>query len=268
MTKQRASARPAVREPTGLWHQPTLLNLIADVLFAFASVVLAWGLLATFQRLPLFPLREVVLSAAPQHVSAGLIAHAVRTSAHGNFFTVDLVKVREGLEALPWVRHATVRRQWPDGLVVTLEEHQAVAQWRHLNGESALVNRQGELFDAELPEDVPALPLLSGPAEMSGELLSRLAAFDSRLASVGRHVSALTLSPRRAWRLRLDDGVTLELGRDEERHPLDERLTRFVAHYASVKTRFGNIRGFDMRYPNGFALIPGGQPALQAGKQS
>ncbi len=268
MTKRRGNPRPEAGEANGLWHQPALLDLIADLLFVLGGLALAWALLLAWQRLPLFPLREVVLTAAPRHVSAAQIAHATRTAVHGNFFTVDLASVRDSIEALPWVRHAAVRRLWPDGLAVTLEEHQAVAQWRHLSGESALLNRQGEVFDAELPEDAPPLPLLSGPAEMAGEILARLAAFESRLAPLGRHVRALTLSPRRAWRVQLDDGATLELGRDEERHPLDERLARFVAHYPGVKAHFGDIRGFDMRYPNGFALIPGAPPGLQAGKQS
>jgi cell division protein FtsQ len=75
----------------------------------------------------------------PQHVSAAQIAHAVRTSARGNFFTIDLAAVRTGIEALPWVRRAAVRRAWPAGLAVTLEEHEAAAQWRHLGTELEFV---------------------------------------------------------------------------------------------------------------------------------
>ena len=262
MAKKRSPLPFPAKETAGLWHQPALLDLISDVLFAFGSVGLAWALLIILQRAPFFPLREVVLVSAPRHVSAAQIAHAVRTSAQGNFFTVDLVAVRQSLEALPWVRRASVRRQWPESLALSLEEHEAVAQWRHLDGESGLVNRHGEVFDAELPENAPALPVLSGPPETAGEILTRLAVFEAQLAPLGRHIAALTLSPRRAWRLQLDDGVTIELGRDEERHPLAERLARFVAHYPEVRARFGSLRGFDMRYPNGFAL-QGATPAAQ-----
>ncbi|NWG30549.1 MAG: cell division protein FtsQ/DivIB [Rhodocyclaceae bacterium] len=256
-----------------LWHQPALLDLLADVLFAFGIVGLAWAALIALQRLPLFPLREVVLTTVPQHVSAAQLAHAARTAVSGNFFTVDLDTVRSSIEALPWVRRAFVRRQWPDGLAVTLEEHEAVAQWRHLNGEAALVDRHGEVFDAELPEEAPALPVLSGPPEAAGELLARLASFDEQLAPLGRHVAALSLSPRRAWRLKLDDGVAIELGRDEERLALAERLARFVAYYPGIKARFGAFRSADMRYPNGFALTGveravRAQQAATAGRKS
>ncbi|WP_284155339.1 cell division protein FtsQ/DivIB [Sulfuricystis multivorans] len=273
MASKRGKPRIANAEPAGLWHQPALMHLIADVLFALGIVGLGWAALVSLQRLPLFPLREVVLTAAPQHVGVAQLAHAARTSASGNFFTVDLAAVQAGIEALPWVRRAAVRRHWPDGLMVTLEEHEAVAQWRHLNGEKGLINTFGEVFDAEPPEDAPFLPLLSGPPKTAAEILRRLAIFDGQLAPLGRHVTALTLSPRRAWHLELDDGVTIELGRDEERQPLNARLTRFVAHYPDIKAHFGSIRGADMRYPNGFALIGAGRPVeplppVKAGKQS
>ena len=250
----RARANTHSTEPGGLWHQPTLLNLLADVLIVLGIAGLAWAALTVMQRLPLFPLREVVLAEKPQRVSTEQIAHVARTTVAGNFFTVDLETARTAIEKLPWVRSAAVRRLWPDGLSLTVEEHEAVAQWRHLNGDHALVNKQGEVFVADLPEDAPALPRLSGPEGTAAEILARHAEFNRALASIGRSATTVGLSPRRAWRLRLDDGIAIELGRDEERHPLTERLARFVAHYDSVKLRLGTVRIVDMRYPNGFAL--------------
>jgi cell division protein FtsQ len=47
---------------------------------------------------------------------------------------------------------------------------------------------------------------------------------------------AVHLSAREAWQMKLDDGVVLELGRDQPRHPLAERLARFTSHYAAVST--------------------------------
>lgn len=252
MAKARTNSRNA--EPSGLWHQPTLLNLLADVLIVLGVAGIAWAALTALQRLPLFPLREMVLAAKPQRVSAEQIAHVARTAVVGNFFTVDLEAARTAIEKLPWVRNAAVRRLWPDGLALSIEEHEAVAQWRHLNNEPGLVNKQGEIFVADLPEDSPVLPRFSGPDGTAAEILGRHGEFNRTVAGIGRGVTAVALSPRRAWRLRLDDGVAIELGRDEERHPLAERLARFVMHYDSVKARLGAARVADMRYPNGFAL--------------
>ena len=55
--------------------------------------------------------------------------------------------------------------------------------------------------------------------------------------------------------LRLDDGMVVELGRQQPKVPVRLRLQRFVEHYPAVlsvaKQRPSVV---DMRYPNGFAL--------------
>lgn len=267
MASRKKSARTAPAEPGGLWHQPALMNLLADVLIVLAVAGLAWGALTALQRLPVFPLREIVLETTPRRVGADQIEHVARSSVVGNFFTVDLEAARQSFEKLPWVRKASLRRHWPDSIGLALEEHEAVARWRPIDGGQSgdgLVNRQGEVFRAEAPEDAGRLPLLSGPEGSAPELLRRHAEFSAGLATIQRRLDVLALSPRRAWRLRLDDGLTIELGRDQERHPLDERLARFIAHYDGAKGRLGTARTADMRYPNGFALSVaerGGAPA-------
>jgi cell division protein FtsQ len=254
VAKPRTGANSRNAEPAGLWHQPTLLNLLADVLIVLGIAGIAWAALTALQRLPLFPLREVVLAKTPQRVSVEQIAHVARTTVVGNFFTVDLDATQAAIEKLPWVRSAAVRRLWPDGLSLTLQEHEVVAQWRQLNGEPGLVNKQGEVFVADLPENVPALPRFSGPEGSSAEILARHDEFNDALAVIGRNASSVSLSQRRAWRLKLDDGAVIDLGREQEEQMIKERLSRFIAHYDAIKARFGSVRGIDMRYPNGFTL--------------
>lgn len=257
MAKAKGNQRLQDAEPSGLWHQPALMNLVADLLMVLAVAALAWAGLTALQRLSIFPLRELVLTQQPVRLSADQLEHAARTTIVGNFFTVDLDAARGAFEKLPWVRKATVKRQWPDNLTVTLEEHQVAARWRHPDGENALVNTQGEIFVAELSapgDNKVALPVLSGPTGSSAEILQRYGDFSTRLQEIGRQLQVVSLSPRHAWRLKLDDGVTIDLGREQERQPLDARLARFVAHYDNIKSRVGALRVADMRYPNGFAL--------------
>jgi cell division protein FtsQ len=255
VAKPKANTRnQKATEPGGLWHQPALMNLLADVLTVLAVAGLAWAGLTALQRLPLFPLRELVLTSAPVRVSTDQLEHATRKAVAGNFFTVDLDTTRDAIEKLPWVRKAAVRRQWPDGLSLVLEEHEAVARWRRLNGELALVNRQGEVFQADFPTGASALPQLTGPEGSAPELLQRYAEFSGTLATIGRRVDRVVLTPRLAWQIKLDDGVAIDLGRDQLRHPLGERLERFVSHYSALRQRVGTMRVADMRYPNGFVL--------------
>ena len=59
------------------------------------------------------------------------------------------------------------------------------------------------------------------------------------------------MSPRGAWHVRLDNGMTLEVGRDQ----VPERVARFLAAYPRTIAPLGrNAEYVDLRYPNGFAV--------------
>lgn len=249
----RPRPRNAAPQVPGFWDQPALMNLTADVLFVAGAAVLAWAAVTALQRLPIFPLREVVVTRPLAQVSRSQIEHAARTALSGNFFTVNLDGARGAFEKLPWVRKAEVRRRWPDVLELVVEEHVAVARWHQADGEPHLVNSFGEVFPAVSNQP---LPVFVGPEGAASEILARYREFERALAVLGRSPVTVALSAREAWQLRLDNGTVLDLGRDEAKHPLTERVARFVAHWpaAQERTRIAAGVAADMRYPNGFAL--------------
>lgn len=238
----------------GLWSQPALLNLLADLLFFLAVIMLVWEGAQILQRLPVVPLKQLIVAASVDKVSPAQIEQTARTAITGNFFTVNLEQAQVAFERLPWVRRASLRRVWPDGLELALEEHHAVARWTPQDGEARLVNDRGEIFGAVSAESLPAF---SGPEESAPRVLDRYREFSGMLATIERVPVAVRLSPREAWQVKLDDGVVLELGRDQPKAPLAERLVRFTTHYGAVKNRLHAIGVVDMRYPNGFALGTG-----------
>lgn len=256
MAKARKPRRAAsdVAED-GFWDRPVLMNLAADVLIVFAIAALTWSATIAVQRLPFFPLREVVVAGPIAQVTPAQIEHATRAALVGNFFTIELDEVRMTFEKLPWVRRADVRRRWPEGLELSIEEHVAVARWKLADGESRLVNDHGEVFAAA---SQATLPSFTGPEGSAPQVLERYRQFEQTLASVGRRPDAIVLSSREAWQVKLDDGVIIELGRDEAKHTIAERLARFVGHYrpALDRLRLAGAAVVDLRYPNGFALKP------------
>ena len=243
-------------EPEGFWDKPVMMNLVSDLLLVFGAATLVWAGTLALQRLPLQPLRHVVVSTPVDQVSRSQIEHAARNALTGNFFTVNLEQARAAFEKLPWVRRAELRRRWPDGLELALEEHVAVARWQKAEGEQQFVNSYGELF-AATPAVELALPSFAGPEGSAATVLARYGEFAETLRSLGRHPVRVVLTAREAWELKLDDGVVVELGRDQAKHPLAERLARFAAHYPAARQKFGAAGVADMRYPNGFALRPG-----------
>lgn len=234
-----------------MWDNAPLLKNIANALLVFSVLAALYGMAYYAVHLPgLFPLQSVQLSAAPQRVAVAEVLQTVRNETQGNFFTVDIDRVRASLEKLPWVRSVSIRREFPHRLVAQLEEHQALARWNN----AALVNQYGEVFAAHTEQ---TLPNFIGPDGTSAEVASQYADFNRQLTPVGLQALQLALSPRRAWQLRLNSGVVLELGRED----MQQRLARFVA-VQSTEDRVQRAEGeiyVDLRYRNGFAVRQGGR---------
>lgn len=228
-----------------MWDNDALLRNIANTLLAFSAIAMLYGAASYALHLPgAFPLRSVRLSVAPQRVDAEQVLQLLRTEAQGNLVTVDIERLRRSLEKLPWVRSVNIRREFPDRLVVLLEEHQALARWNN----AALVNQQGEVFIAGSEQ---VLPGFIGPEGTSAEVANQYAQFSQQLAVLDLHAAQLVLSPRHAWEMRLSNGMVLKLGRED----MQQRLARFVAVYPySLAAIHSQVKFVDLRYRNGFAV--------------
>ncbi len=196
------------------------LGQLARVLTWGALAMLAYGVTSWVAAQPWFALRAIEVKTPAAHVTEAQIRLVAERRVHGTFFTVDLESVRGSLEKLPWVREARVERRWPDTLVVSLIEHVPLARWN----DNALLSDTGEVFVAALSQ---ALPRLSGPEDASAEVMDAYRRHQAALAPLGMTISELRLSPRRAWRIRLDNGMQLALGREQPH----ARMARFVALY-------------------------------------
>lgn len=227
-----------------MWDRPEVLNALANALYGAAAALALYAGGLAFVRLPVFPLREVRLMEPAAHVTPAQVESTVKRELRGNFFTLDLAVARAAFEKLPWVRRVAVRRHWPDRLDVTLEEHVPLARW----GDSALVSTHGELFAGAYDG---ALPAFSGPAGTVKEIAIQYAYFSRSLSAIGQVPAQVQVSPRRAWQVKLESGLTLELGREQ----IEARLARFIAAYGrTIGTLERRIDYVDLRYPAGFAV--------------
>ena len=237
-----------------MWDKPDLLNACASTLYALAAAALIYAGAHALIHTPLLPVRQVALQGEISHVTREQAESAARAGAVGTFFSVDLDAVRRAFEALPWVRKVEVRRLWPDRIQVAIEEHVALARWGADAQAMRLVNTHGEVFAGE-HSDAQRLPQFAGPLGTAQEVTRRYEAFRQALAPLKFEPRQVLLSPRYAWQLRLSNGLTLELGRDQLKEPVLERLSRFVAHYTQTLGGLNRRLDYvDLRYPNGFAL--------------
>jgi len=241
-----------------MWQDVKMLNAASSALLALVALALVGSGLWWVAQRPMFTLHTIRIESATELPLEKINALTVRSAAvpriRGNFFTTDLTAVRGAFEAVPWVRRALVRREWPDRLVVKIEEHRALGTWGE-NGK--LLSQKGDLFTANLAEaeDDGDLLEFDGPEGSEAQVVARLAQFRQWFAPLKLEPESLQLSNRYAWTLRMDNGMTVELGRDQGDAVLKERVDRLVAVYPQLTQRLqGKIENVDLRYPNGLAL--------------
>lgn len=235
---RRAHGQPA------LWDNPARLGRTTRWLYGIAGVLAAYGLLRVLAASSYFNLREIELPGELKHVTREQAELIVRSRLRGNFFTLDMRETKTVFEKLPWVRRADISRRWPGTIVVKLEEQQALARWQT----GALVNAHGELFQAASDAE---MPYFFGPPGSSGEVTRNYREFSRAFAPLGLSIAAIEVSARGAWRLKLDNGMELALGRED----MQARLARFASAWpVTVALIEPQPRKVDLRYRNGFAV--------------
>ena len=236
-----------------MWDNPRILNMAAGALVGLAVLVFTSVGILLVLRSSLFPVTRLEITHVLAKTTKEEIEAAARGRIGGNFFAVAPAEVRAGLEQLPWVRRAAVRRVWPDRLEVTLEEHVALARWGEVNQnpqQRALVNTYGERFNARTDQ---VLPVFLGPAGTEHEVARHYARFAGVVAPLGTELERVVLTQRYAWQLRLASGLHVMLGRDAD--AAESRLRKFVEVYPETLGRMAKRPEYvDLRYPNGFAL--------------
>lgn len=245
-----------------MWHDVRALNAVASALVAAVVLALIGSGVWWLSQRPMFNLRAVTVESMYgmelKHVNKLTLRAGVVGRIKGNFFTANLEQVRTAFESVPWVRKATVRREWPDQLIVEIEEHEPLGTWGE---DGRLLSVKGDVFTANLAEadEDHALPELDGPEGSEKEVLARFAELRAWFAPLRLAPEKLSLSSRYAWTVKLDNGMKVALGREQDRTTLKTRVDRLVNIYPQLATLLpGGIDSIDMRYQNGLALSAAG----------
>ncbi|WP_310625938.1 cell division protein FtsQ/DivIB [Limnohabitans sp.] len=234
-----------------LMHMAASLMFVGLVLGALGAGV--WALV----RLPAFVLTGIAVHGDVEHNNEVTLRANVVTKFTGNFFTADLGRVRNAFESVPWVRLASVQREFPNRLRVTLQEHKPVAYWGE-DGEQRMLNSYGEVFEANAGDlDDDKMPRLSGPDSQSLQVLSMYLALAPAFKELTLALDSLELTERGSWRARLQHGGVMELGQGSVDDVMT-RMQRVSKTLAQVTQRLGRkvtaIESADLRYENGYAL--------------
>ena len=246
-----------------LWNYPDRMQKLSRFLMRCFVVIVCIGILVWLSQRPVFVLRQVVIEPVVgqtlKHINKPVVKQQVLETVQGNFFSVRLEDVKRGFESMPWVRHANVRRVWPNGLIVSIEEQKPFGTWGGSDSH-ILMNIHGELFAGRISDVGDGIQLIDfyGPEDASKEVLRLYEKANAWFKPWDAEVKNLTLSERYAWHVKLSNGMKVEFGRDEENSDktlTEDRVARLFKYWPQVQERWANrVDAIDLRYANGFVV--------------
>ncbi len=121
---------------------------------------------------------------------------------------LDVNDLRERLERVPMIKSATVRKLYPNELVITLTEREAHAIWQN-NGELFVIASDGTVIGLMQDERYVDLPFVVGEGAnaRSKDYLALLEA----AGPLKQRIRAGTLVAGRRWTLKMDNGMDVRL---------------------------------------------------------
>jgi len=211
-------------------------------------------------------------------VDGAQVRAVVERALPATYFSVELAAIESRIEQLPWVFSASLRRKWPDALIVDVTEIQPVAKWggdRWLHSNGELVARPAGVGESDAEwRDLPALSGPGGRAESRAEVWRMYQTWSKAFAANGLHLDELHVDARGLCYLQLSVSALAARGRGGDESPIRlvvprreaaARIARFIR--ALRQPQLGDLaalRAVDLRYPNGFAVSRAAPAALSA----
>ncbi|HBH36740.1 MAG TPA: hypothetical protein DDW45_10570 [Gammaproteobacteria bacterium] len=238
--RKTSNKKQAVTRSDVLWMRSGGALLLVAVI-----AVAAYWIHQKIQDPLLMPVKSVVLDGSFEHVERSELESIISKAMSGGFFMLDVSGIHSALKHLQWVSSVTVRRVWPDVLVIKIEEHAPFARW----GGDKLISEQGELFAPHAMDAFSSLPQIDAEAKFAADVMQRFRQISELLHGEDK-VARLRRNARSGWTLWLTSGVRIELGNTK----VMERLARarlLLDHFAG---QIAMLDVIDARYSGGVAV--------------
>jgi cell division protein FtsQ len=165
-----------------------------------------------------FSVKAVTISGEAQLTEPEILALA-GVSAKDSLPFFDAARARGNLEALPLIKQASVRKLYPDRIVIEIVERTPAALWQK-DGEVHAIAADGAVIGDMRDQRFASLPFVVG--EGANERLSEFMALLDASAELRPKIVAGVLVGARRWNLKMKSGIDVKL---PESDPLSAMAT-------------------------------------------
>lgn len=189
-----------------------------------------------------FTVQEILVMGRGQTTRRELL-DAVQAERGAPILTLDLDAAKQRLEALPWIRSATIERMLPNTVFITVAERTPFALWQN-KGQFALIDSEGKVIIKEGIERFADLFQVVGddaPAH-AATLLTMLATQPELLTEAK---AAVRVGGRR-WNILMNNGINVHLPEDNA----ETAWARLAEYERTHQVLDRDIKVLDLRIPD------------------
>jgi cell division protein FtsQ len=230
------------------------LGWLLLALFVLAAGWLAQGLMRPIT----LPVKSVQVMGEFRFLDRARLQAEVEAIIAEGVLVSSTRQLREAMVALPWVKDATVRKQWPSQLIIQISEHTPVALW----GEDSVVVADAMLIHPGRQHRPQQMVRFSGSEQAVEEMLAFYRAIQATGAPWLADLEELALSRYGSWSMNLRTDLRVNLGRRD----LSRRLQRLARVWVRLPHANG-MRTIDLRYQHGLAVTLAGPSPESADAQ-
>ena len=249
-------AKSVRKRPMPRWTRRSLRTLGVAAIFALAlggpawlwqsgwignAMHSAWQSAATHMGDAGLRVDQILLQGR-RHESPDRITRVLNIERGDPLLAVDLKYARERLETLPWIRTASIERQFPNTIRVKILERRPMALWQREN-KRVLVDDEGTIITSRNLERFRDLLVVVGkdaPAHANA-LMTILA----REPDLKQRVNAAVRIGDRRWNIRMDNGVDVRLPENDP----EAAWRRFARLEREHKLLKQDLLSIDLRIP-------------------
>jgi len=162
---------------------------------------------------------------------------------------MDLAAVQKDIENVGWVKSATVRRQFPGTLIISVVERPRLAVWSY-SGKETVIDDQGQIIPEANALKFPDLPFIVGEGanETAPDILELVRA---RPALLQRTYALVRVDTRR-WDIRLKNGTVIKLPALNQ----DQAMAKLDALITQQRVLDQGLAEIDLLDPNSLVVVP------------
>ena len=183
----------------------------------------------------------VVTVSGATHMSEPRILAIAGIDASRSLPLFDVAQAKARLEADPLVKQASVRKLYPNQIVIEIVERTPYAVWQK-DGDVSAIAADGAPIDEVSDSRYADLPFVVGEGA-NGRVREYVQLLDA-MNELKPRVEAGVLVDQRRWNLRLKSGVDLKLPEDNPQRAVAELLTLQRQSRILRRTRWRSTSGF------------------------